>query len=381
MPDCRSRSRSSTAQDQLAAIKRVLKSLNVDDEKFPPRNLQCTSSTTRRRARLGRGRGLRRLFPALRRAVRRLRRPVPARRRGRLRRAAAAQLRAAARNASSCASTTSARFRHILVDEFQDTNKLQYKWLKLLAGGATSVFAVGDDDQSGLRVPRRQRRQHGGLRARVPGPQPDQARAELPLARATSSNCANALIGAQRAPPGQGPLDRRRRGRAGPGVRGGPTRSEAQWLLEEVRGLIARRLGARRHRGALPLECAVAGARARAVLGRPVVSRLRRAALLRAPEIKHALAYLRLIENPDDDGALLRVVNFPARGIGARSIEALQDAARAPASPQLYGGRRAVGRAGGQAVRVHRADRDGCARVTRRCRSPRRSSTWSSAAA
>jgi DNA helicase-2/ATP-dependent DNA helicase PcrA len=45
-------------------------------------------------------------------------------------------------------------------------------------------------------------------------------------------------------------------------------------------------------------------------------------------EIKHALAYLRLIENPDDDGAFLRVVNFPARGIGARSIEALQDAAR-----------------------------------------------------
>ena len=40
------------------------------------------------------------------------------------------------------------RFRHVLVDEFQDTNDLQYKWLKQMAGGGASVFAVGDDDQS-----------------------------------------------------------------------------------------------------------------------------------------------------------------------------------------------------------------------------------------
>jgi DNA helicase-2/ATP-dependent DNA helicase PcrA len=46
-------------------------------------------------------------------------------------------------------------------------------------------------------------------------------------------------------------------------------------------------------------------------------------------EIKHALAYLRLLENPNDDTSFLRVVNFPPRGIGARSIEQLQDAARA----------------------------------------------------
>ena len=47
-------------------------------------------------------------------------------------------------------------------------------------------------------------------------------------------------------------------------------------------------------------------------------------------EIKHALAYLRLIANPDDDNALLRVVNFPARGIGVRSLEQLQDEAATP---------------------------------------------------
>jgi superfamily I DNA/RNA helicase len=49
-----------------------------------------------------------------------------------------------------------------------------------------------------------------------------------------------------------------------------------------------------------------------------------------AAEIKHALAYLRLIANTDDDTAFARVVNFPTRGIGARSLENLQDAAKAP---------------------------------------------------
>src|SRR5439155_18898198 len=45
-------------------------------------------------------------------------------------------------------------------------------------------------------------------------------------------------------------------------------------------------------------------------------------------EVKHALAYLRLVAAPEDDGAFLRIVNFPPRGIGARTLEQLQDAAR-----------------------------------------------------
>lgn len=52
------------------------------------------------------------------------------------------------------------RFRHILVDEFQDTNNLQYKWLKLLAGNDSSIFAVGDDDQSIYAFRGRQCRQY-----------------------------------------------------------------------------------------------------------------------------------------------------------------------------------------------------------------------------
>ena len=57
-------------------------------------------------------------------------------------------------------------------------------------------------------------------------------------------------------------------------------------------------------------------------------------------EVKHALAYLRLIENPADDTAFLRVVNFPPRGIGARTLEQLGDAARASAPDAVRDGRR-----------------------------------------
>ena len=108
------------------------------------------SSTARRRRACARARcrRLRRVHAPAGRALRGVRRAVPARRRGRFRRAAAALLRACWRETKSCASITAQRFRHILVDEFQDTNRLQYRWLKLLAGTDSAVFAVGDDDQS-----------------------------------------------------------------------------------------------------------------------------------------------------------------------------------------------------------------------------------------
>src|SRR5690606_34823281 len=63
-------------------------------------------------------------------------------------------------------------------------------------------------------------------------------------------------------------------------------------------------------------------------------------------EVKHALAYLRLMENPDDDGAFLRVANFPARGIGARTLESLQDQARRSGA-SLFGSVASVAGAGG----------------------------------
>ena len=228
------------------------------------------------------------------------------------------------------------RFAHVLVDEFQDTNRLQYRWLKMFAPPPgqsqrqveQSVFAVGDDDQSiyafrGARVGNMADFEREYRVAQV-----------VKLERNYRSfgnilDSANALIAhnAHR-------LGKNLRTEAGPGE---PVRvheatsdyGEAQWLLEEIQQL---------HRGGLARSEIALLYRSNAQ------SRVLESALFNAgipyrvygglrfferAEVKHALAYLRLIENPNDDTSFLRVVNFPARGIGARSIEQLQDAARA----------------------------------------------------
>ncbi len=233
------------------------------------------------------------------------------------------------------------RFRHVLVDEFQDTNRLQYAWLKLFApppgragsgddrpgAAAQGVFAVGDDDQSIY-----------AFRGAKVGNMADFER-EYRVAKIIKLeqnyrsfgnilDAANALIShnAQR-------LGKNLRTEAGPGE---PVRvfestsdfAEAQWLLEEIQAL---------HRAGMPRSEIALLYRSNAQ------SRVLESALFNAgipyrvygglrfferAEVKHALAYLRLIENPNDDTSFLRVVNFPTRGIGARTVELLQDAAR-----------------------------------------------------
>jgi DNA helicase-2/ATP-dependent DNA helicase PcrA len=223
------------------------------------------------------------------------------------------------------------RFRHVLVDEFQDTNRLQYAWLKMFAppgGAAQGVFAVGDDDQSiyafrGARV---------GNMADFEREYRVQRVVKLEQNYRSMGHildAANELIthNHQR-------LGKNLRTDAGAGE---PLRvfeatsdyAEAQWFLEEAQQL---------HRGGMPrAEIALlyrSNAQSRVIesalfnAGVPyrVYGGLR---FFERAEIKHALAYLRLLENPNDDTSFLRVVNFPARGIGARSIELLQDAARA----------------------------------------------------
>ena len=221
------------------------------------------------------------------------------------------------------------RFAHILVDEFQDTNRLQYAWIKMFAppGSGQSVFAVGDDDQSIY-----------AFRGAQVGNMADFEREYrvahvVKLERNYRSfgnilDSANALIA----------HNTRRLGKnlsteAGPGepVRVSEATSdyaEAQWLLEEAQHL--HRAGTARSQIAIlyrsnaqsrVMESALFNA------GVPyrVYGGLR---FFERAEVKHALAYLRLLENPNDDTSYLRVVNFPTRGIGARTIEQLQDAAR-----------------------------------------------------
>lgn len=220
------------------------------------------------------------------------------------------------------------RFHHILVDEFQDTNRLQYAWLKMFAAPDSAVFVVGDDDQS---IYAFRGAQVGNMATfeREFG-----VREVIKLERNYRSfghilDAANALIGhnARR-------LGKNLRTEAGPGelVRVYEATSdfaEAQWLLDEARQLT--REGSPLHEIAVLYRSnaqsrVIESALFNAGLAYRVYGGLR---FFERAEVKHGLAYLRLLENPNDDTSFLRVVNFPVRGIGARTIEQLQDASRA----------------------------------------------------
>ena len=225
------------------------------------------------------------------------------------------------------------RFRHILIDEFQDTNKLQYAWIKMIAGlpaegGGAAVLAVGDDDQSiyafrGARV---------GNMADFVREFNVQQQIKLEENYRSGSNIldsANELISHNTKR-----LGKNLRTSQGPGE---PVRviestsdfAEAQWMVDEMKQLVREGLDRkeiavlyRSNAQSRVIETALFNA------GVPyrVYGGLR---FFERAEIKHALAYLRLLENPVDDTSFMRVVNFPPRGIGARTIEQLQDAARA----------------------------------------------------
>ena len=241
------------------------------------------------------------------------------------------------------------RFRHVLIDEFQDTNRLQYAWIKAIAGlpgeGGGAILAVGDDDQSiyafrGARVGNMADFvREFGVRHQIKLEQNYRSHSNI-------LDAANALIGhnTQR-------LGKNLRTEAGAGepvrVFEAPTDfAEAEWVVDELQQLV-------RQEGSERKEIAVlyrSNAQSRVLetqlfnAGVPyrVYGGLR---FFERAEIKHALAYLRLLEMPRDDTSFLRVVNFPPRGIGARSIEQLQDAARATGSA-LHD---AVGTVGGRA--------------------------------
>lgn len=221
------------------------------------------------------------------------------------------------------------RFQHLLVDEFQDTNKLQYAWLKMFAppGAGQGVFAVGDDDQSiyafrGARVGNMSDFEREFRVKKV---------VKLEQNYRSFGNildAANTLISNN-----SRRLGKNLRTEMGPGE---PIRvheaasdfNDAQWLIEETQAL--HRAGMARQEIAVLYRSnaqsrVIESALFNAGIPYRVYGGLR---FFERAEVKHALGYLRLIENPNDDTSFLRVVNFPTRGIGARTIEQLQDAAR-----------------------------------------------------
>ncbi len=230
------------------------------------------------------------------------------------------------------------RFRHILVDEFQDTNVLQYRWLKLLAGLGTpdpsSIFAVGDDDQSIYAF----RGANVGNMAEFEREFRVQNVVKLEQNYRSHGHildAANALIRNNGARLGKNLWTDAGAGEPVRVYEAMSDAQEAQWLVDEVKQLV--REGLRRADIAVLYRSnaqsrVIEHALFSAAIPYRVYGGLR---FFERQEVKHALAYLRLIANPDDDTSFARVVNVPARGIGARSVEVLQDAAKA-ANSSLY---------------------------------------------
>jgi DNA helicase II / ATP-dependent DNA helicase PcrA len=219
------------------------------------------------------------------------------------------------------------RFRHVLIDEFQDTNAIQYGWMKLLAGSVVQPFAVGDDDQSIYRW--RGARVENLHQFRRDFPHAKLFRLEQNYrSTGTILNGANALIA-------------HNAGRLGKtlwtdGVRGDPIRvyaafnerDEAEFVLQRIRDWTQR--GGQRSQVAILYR---SNAQSRvfeevflsARIPYKVYGGLR---FFERAEIKDALAYLRLISNRLDDASFERVVNLPTRGIGARSLDIVREAAK-----------------------------------------------------
>jgi DNA helicase-2/ATP-dependent DNA helicase PcrA len=221
------------------------------------------------------------------------------------------------------------RFAHVLVDEFQDTNKLQYKWLQMFAppGTKQGVFAVGDDDQSIYAFRGAQVGNMADFEREYRVPQVIKLEQNY-RSHAHILDAANALIAHNLHRLGK---NLRTDAGAGEPVRVFEATSdygEAQWLLDEAQQL--HRSGTERSQIAVLYRSnaqsrVIESALFNAGIPYRVYGGLR---FFERAEVKHALAYLRLIENPNDDTSYLRVVNFPARGIGARTVEQLQDAGR-----------------------------------------------------
>jgi DNA helicase-2/ATP-dependent DNA helicase PcrA len=220
------------------------------------------------------------------------------------------------------------RFGHLLVDEFQDTNAIQYAWLRVLAGRTGHVMAVGDDDQSiyGWRGARIEHIQHFTNHFENVGV----IRLEQNYrSTGTILRAANALIANN--------SERLGKELWTDGADGDPIRVYSGYNDVDEARFVAERIADWTRTGGSPDDIAI-------LYRSNAQSRVLEEALLRSQipyriygglrffervEIKNALAYLRLASDRDSDPAFERVVNTPTRGIGDKTVEAIRAIARA----------------------------------------------------
>jgi len=221
-----------------------------------------------------------------------------------------------------------ARFTQVLVDEFQDTNSIQYAWVRLIAGPQGSPFVVGDDDQSIYRW-------RGAKVENLHQFTRDYPNAQMFRLEQNYRSTGNILQAANA-------LIEHNTGRLGKnlwtsGSKGEHIRLYAAFNERDEADFVVQRINEWVRHGGLRREVAIlyrSNAQSRAFEEAFLTARIpyRVYGGLRfyeRAEIKDALAYLRLISNRHDDPSFERVVNLPTRGIGAKSLEDLRSAARA----------------------------------------------------
>ena len=219
------------------------------------------------------------------------------------------------------------RFRHLLVDEFQDTNAIQYRWLKLLTGGGGVPFVVGDDDQSIYRW-------RGARVENLFQFERDFAGAAIFRLEQNYRSTANILDAANAVIANNGTRMGKNLWTDGP--RGDPIRLYGAFNDRDEAEFVINRIQDHIQAGNLRSDAAI-------LYRSNAQSRVFEEALLAAgipyrvyggqrfferAEIKDALAYLRLIANRDDDPSFERVVNTPTRGIGSRTVDLVRDHGR-----------------------------------------------------
>jgi len=216
------------------------------------------------------------------------------------------------------------RFIHILVDEFQDTNRIQYRWLKILAGASSKLMIVGDDDQS-IYSWRGAKAEHI-RRFTQDFPSAQTIRLEQNY-RSTSVilDAANAVISNNAQRLGKNLWTQGKKGEPITVYAGFNDRDEAAFIVRQIQQWVNQG-GERRETAILYRSNAQSRVLEEALLDANMPYRVYGGLrFFERAEIKDALAYLRLIANYHDDSAFDRIVNTPARGIGDATLNALRE--------------------------------------------------------
>lgn len=339
------------SDDQFRMIKRLLKSMNVDDSRWPPRQVQWYIN-----AQKDEGRRAKHIAPSSDHFEQKMQDIYAEYERGCIRSGlvdfAELLLRAheLLRDNDEIRQHYQQRFKHVLVDEFQDTNTIQYAWLRLLTEESENLYVVGDDDQSiyGWR---------GAKIENIHRFQKDYPAHKLVKLeqnyRSTSTilKAANALIVNNDGRMGKELWTDGEEGEPISLYSGFNDQDEARFVVDRIRDWASK--GRARAEAAILYRSnaqsrlfeeylMAAGVPYRVYGGQRFFERL---------EIKNALAYLQLATHHENDAAFERIVNTPTRGLGTRTLDIIRGSARAEqislwqAAVQLCQGDELTGRA------------------------------------